>query len=260
MVFVLRYGAEMYGSDNIKRLLRERLGQREVDQLKKILRKGQKAWVSVRYPRDLQRIGEVLEAGKHAWYYSIYEHHFSAIRTRALNVLEIGIGGYETSAAGGGSLRMWEAYFPHSRVFGVDIYDKTPHDAGRVRTFRGSQADESFMRNVVQSMGRLDVVIDDGSHINEHVITSFNILFPLLEDGGIYVIEDTQSSYWESFGGSSKDLQRSDTTMGFVKDLLDGLNHEELREPNRPSGPYDRWIVSVHCYHNIIFIEKGQNR
>jgi hypothetical protein len=250
---------KMYGQEPIKRLLKGRLGQTEIDQLKRVYRKGQKTWLSVRHGQDLRRIGEEFEAGKHPWFYGFYERHFAPVRRRPLKILELGIGGYDTPAAGGGSLRMWETYFPRAEVVGVDIFDKTPHDGGRVRTFRGSQADEAFMREVVEKMGGIDIVIDDGSHMNEHVIASFKILFPLLDAAGIYVIEDTQSSYWESFGGSSTDLQRTDTSMGFVKDLLDGLNHEELREPRRAPGPFDKSIVSIHCYHNIVFLEKGRN-
>jgi hypothetical protein len=108
-------------------------------------------------------------------------------------------------------------------------------------------------------IGCPDVIIDDGSHINEHVLTSFNILFPILAANGLYVIEDTQSSYWESFGGSSKHLDRDSTTVGFVKKLIDGLNYKEFRDPDRSPSLFDSTIVEVHCYHNIVFIQKGRN-
>ena len=77
-------------------------------------------------------------------------------------------------------------------------------------------------------MGGVDIVIDDGSHVNEHVIKSFRTLFPFLTEGGIYAIEDTQTSYWPKFGGDSYDLNKENTTMSFLKSLTDGLNYEEL--------------------------------
>jgi hypothetical protein len=123
----------------------------------------------------------------------------------------------------------------------------------------GSQTDEPFLRALIRSIGRPDVIIDDGSHVNQHVLTTFNVLFPLLAADGIYVIEDTQSSYWEPFGGSSRDLGRGDTSMGFVKGLIDGLNYKELRPPRAAANDFESTVVEVHCYHNIVFIQKGHN-
>jgi hypothetical protein len=246
-------------TSGFKGALRKRLTVEQIDHLKRLYRRSQHAWLRTLHSKDLRRMGDAFAAGKYDWYYPAYERHFGALRDRRLNILEIGIGGYDTSAAGGGSLRMWECYFPHAKIYGLDIYDKSPHDAGRVRTFRGSQADESFLRTMVQQIGPIDIVIDDGSHINEHVRKSFDVLFPLVADNGIYVIEDTHSSYWESFGGSSTDLKRDDTGLGLVKGLLDALNHREIRDPLRQPGPFDSTVVELHCYHNIVFIQKGHN-
>jgi|SaaInlStandDraft_1057018.scaffolds.fasta_scaffold69711_1 predicted O-methyltransferase YrrM len=41
----------------------------------------------------------------------------------------------------------------------------------------------------------LDLVIDDASHYLEETSESFNALFPLLREGGVYVIEDWPASY-----------------------------------------------------------------
>jgi hypothetical protein len=57
------------------------------------------------------------------WYAQHYERHFADIRRDKLNILEIGIGGYENPRAGGNSLRMWRAYFSRAHIYGVDIYD-----------------------------------------------------------------------------------------------------------------------------------------
>ena len=193
------------------------------------------------------------------WYTQRYETHFARLRRKRLNLLEIGIGGYNDPESGGGSLRMWRTYFPASRIFGLDIFDKSLHEERRIKTFRGSQVDEAFLQEVVNSIGHIDIIVDDGSHINEHVIRTFEFLFPRMGENGFYVIEDTQTSYWEGHGGSSEDLNRADTSMGFFKRLVDGLNHQELRNDHYRPTYYDRHIVAIHFYHNIIFIEKGLN-
>jgi len=196
--------------------------------------------------------------GSH-WYSQRYEQHFSYLRGKRLTVLEIGIGGYEDPEAGGASLRMWRTYFPHSRIFGIDIWDKHVHDERRIRTFRGSQVDEKFLSEVVQEIGDIHLIIDDGSHRNEHVLRTFAFLFPKLSKDGIYVIEDTQTSYWPGMGGSSLDLDQPDTTIGFLKKMVDGLNYAELDKPQHNSTYYDKHITALHFYHNIVFIQKGLN-
>ena len=92
-----------------------------------------------------------------------------------------------------------------------------------------------------------------------HVLKALEVLFPLLDDRGLYVIEDTQTSYWPGFGGSSDDLDRRDTVMGYFRSLVDGLNHEELIRPGYAPSYLDRHIAAMHFYRNMIVIEKGDN-
>ena len=82
-------------------------------------------------------------------------------------------------------------------------------------------------------------------------------MFPLLAKGGMYAIEDTHTSYWPRFGGSI-DLDDKSTTMALVKDLLDGLNHKEFGSL-KPRSYADAHVIAVHCYHNLVIIEKGDN-
>lgn len=224
-----------------------------------------KTLVSPLYRNDLAKLALLFgtdKAGRHH-YTRHYQHHLGHLRQREVNILEIGVGGYDDPRAGGESLRMWKAFFPKARIYGIDIHDKSPHDQARIKTFRGSQADAAFLQRVVEQIGTIDVVIDDGSHHNDHVITSFNVLFPLLAPRGIYAIEDTQTSYWEEFDGErfggSIDLQAPHTMMNFFKSLVDGLNFQDF--PPRDYAPtyFDRHIVALHFYHNLVFVQKGLN-
>ena len=115
------------------------------------------------------------------------------------------------------------------------------------------------MEKTVNEIGVLDIIIDDGSHLNEHIIETFKILFPKLKDGGIYVVEDIQTSYWNDYGGDSKDLNNPKTAMNFFKRLTDSLNHQEIPDENYVESYYDKNIVSIHFYHNLVFIHKGAN-
>jgi demethylmacrocin O-methyltransferase len=204
-----------------------------------------------------------LEFGSDKWgvhrYTPHYERHFAPLRDREMVVLELGIGGYAREGQGGASLRMWKWFFPRAQVIGVDISDKSFVNEPRIRAFQGSQTDRRLMRRIVARFGPPTIVIDDGSHRSPHVIKSFQILFPMLADGGLYVIEDTQTSYWPEFKGNL-DPEASDTSMAMVKRLLDGLNHEEFLDEAYEPSYTDLHVVAVHCYHNLVVIEKGDNR
>jgi hypothetical protein len=186
-----------------------------------------------------------------------YEKYFSSVRLKKVNILEIGVGGYKDPKAGGESLRMWKEYFPNGIIYAVDIYDKRPHAEERIRIFQGSQNDPEFLKAVVQKAGSFDIIIDDGSHVNEHVITSFGTLFPLLANNGIYVIEDLQTSYNPKYGGSSEELDHSRTSIGMLKKLIDGLNYQYIE--GRAPTYLDQNITAIHLYPKMAFVFKGRN-
>jgi hypothetical protein len=189
-----------------------------------------------------------------------YQTHFAPLRHRVRRVLEIGVGGFERPEEGGESLRMWKAYFPRARIIGLDIHDKRAHDEDRIRTVQGSQNDEALLRRLSEEEGPFDIVIDDGSHVNEHVIRSFLTLFPLLVADGIYAIEDTQTAYWPPYGGAMPDDPAAKTTMYMVKSLADAINYREVpRGPGWAPDPLGSQIVALHCYHNLVFVQKGAN-
>jgi hypothetical protein len=197
--------------------------------------------------------------GSH-WYASHYQRHFQSLRRKGITLLEIGIGGCDDPRLGGASLRMWRRYFPKATIVGLDYYDKSLHAQTRIRVYQGDQSDEEVLRRIVGEVGRPDIIIDDGSHLNPHVIKSFEVLFPLLADDGIYVVEDTQTAYWPDFGGSGEDLAYAPTSMCLLKNLVDGLNHEEFIRPGYMATYCDRHVTAVHFYHNLVFVQKGLNK
>lgn len=231
------------------------------EKAQKLIRKTLRVLKSHVYSHDLSALSKIFGTDKWGshWYAQHYQKHFAHLRRKKLNILEIGVGGYKDPQSGGASLRMWKRFFPKSKIYSIDIYDKSVLEERRIRMFKGSQADDGFLRSVVARIGSLDIVIDDGSHINDHVVRSFQTLFPLLNPGGIYVVEDTQTSYWPEWGGDSDNLRTANTIMNSLKDLTDGLNHKEFVTPGYIPTFYDLNIVSLHFYHNLVFIYKGSN-
>ncbi|WP_248583251.1 hypothetical protein [Nocardioides sp. InS609-2] len=200
-----------------------------------------------------------VEFGTDKWgvhrYTPHYQRHLEHLRGEEFTLLELGVGGYARSM-GGASLKMWKWFFPKAHVIGLDIEDKTALSGGRITVVQGDQTDEALLTSLMEEHQPL-VVIDDGSHVPDHVRASFGVLFPLLPDDGVYAIEDTQTSYWPEWGGQADPRARG-TSMDLVKDLVDGLNFEEYVDQHEPSYT-DRWVRSVHCYHNLVVVEKGDN-
>lgn len=198
--------------------------------------------------RDLN-VPKTLRVTKWNHYFEIYDQYFSNFRNNNnLKVLEIGV-------AGGGSLEMWRSYFgPNATIFGIDIDEKCSQilDSGcEIRI--GSQVDTSFLDKVISEMGGIDVVIDDGSHLNSHVIETFTHLFPKLNAGGTYLIEDSCTSYWP--GQYKGGLRRRGTSIEFFKNLTDLPNRyfysKKLEKRFRFEG-----VESVHFHPSVITIQK----
>lgn len=169
------------------------------------------------YINNLDKLAQIYKTdkwGKH-FYTPHYQSHFNKFKNKRIKLLEIRVGGYGSPLSGGQSLRMGKRFFPFGKTFAIYIYDKSFFQEKRIRIYQGSQVDKPFLENVMLEMGALDIVVDDGSHINEHVIETFKILFSQLKDGGVYAIEDTQTSYWKEFGGDSTNMNNPKTLMSF---------------------------------------------
>jgi hypothetical protein len=195
--------------------------------------------------------------GAHS-YADAYERHLGHLRHAPITLLEIGVGGYADPGRGGESLRMWKQYFPSARIIGLDIEDKSGLAEDRITILRGDQGDKAFLEQLGREQGPFDVVIDDGSHRCNHVIASFEALFAYVTPTGTYAIEDLQTSYWETYGGSSGPDRRG-TSMSMLQALVDGINYAELDIPGYEPTYTDTWVQSLTFYHNLAFIQKGPN-
>jgi hypothetical protein len=129
---------------------------------------------------------------------------------------------------GGNSIRAWLKYFPSAAVFGVDIEHDTnewnvPGVKGRYVFTHGDQASGEFWKSFIEQQGgNFDLIIDDGGHFNDGIITSFNALWPSVKRGGFYVIEDLATAY----GGVTAVYVRPGfpNHMDFVKGKIDEMH------------------------------------
>jgi len=154
----------------------------------------------------------------HKWhhYIPIYEKYFGKYRGQEVRFLEIGV--YK-----GGSLGMWREYLgPNAVIFGIDIDQNCLKFTGVHAEVRiGSQDDSSFLSSVVLEMGGIDVVLDDGSHDMHRTLASLKILFPKLNNGGTYMVEDLHTAYWRGFGGG---YHSKDNFFRIIPKLIDDIH------------------------------------
>lgn len=123
----------------------------------------------------------------------VYEPHFS--RFENPTILEMGV-------YNGGSIRMMDEYFGgYCNILGFDRGDQlmyTPQK-NNINLLLGDQSIESDLFKCLEFHKEYDIIIDDASHFVDHQIFSFNVLFPYLKSGGIYIIEDLHTSLHDHY-------------------------------------------------------------
>ncbi len=183
----------------------------------------------------------------HKWahYFEIYDRHFSHLRGKELNILEIG-------AAHGGSLEMWRDYFGDKcTIYSIDINPECKQfENDYTKVFIGSQDNVLFLREIGMILPKIDILIDDGGHTMKQQINTLNELFWKVRiDGGIYVCEDTHTSYMKQFGSRFKiSFLRKTAT------LIDSMHRWHI---NKVPDKYTTTVKSIHYYDSIVVIEKG---
>jgi len=201
------------------------------------------------------------KGSNHHNYSPIYTRILDPIRHSDFTLLELGIGGYHYEDRGGGDLKAFADYLPNAKIIGVDIYKKEFLNVpNRIETHIGDQNDRDFFLKLIMKGNHFDIIIDDASHNNQRTIRSFEILFPLLNERGYYIVEDVHTSYWDSeeYQGDDGGDPYTNTTMNFFKRLTDVLNFEHISNTQNYGGleKYEDMIASISFYKELIVIEK----
>lgn len=187
---------------------------------------------------------------KQSNYLNIYEKFFSRFKGLKPSVLEIGV-------CHGGSLELWRDFFGEgSCINGLDINPKCKEaESEQISVFIGDQADISFLEHVINTVGSLDIIIDDGGHTMNQQTTTFNYLFPKLSNGGLYVCEDLHTSYFsKNYKGG---LRRKGTFIEYAKSLVDHIHHHYLKGGQTVIPQFIENISSIHFYDSICIVEKN---
>jgi hypothetical protein len=133
---------------------------------------------------------KIIHAGNHGprlFFTTIYSKFFEQIRFDKLSILEIGIGS-------GTSLKMWYEYFPNATIHAIDVDNHSDKNNERVKTYICDQSNRQNLESLMQNIGDMDIIIDDGSHVVNHQQISLGVLFKYVKNGGQYWIEDLHTS------------------------------------------------------------------
>ena len=204
----------------------------------------------VKVPSLLEELGEKHRPSKRLHnYLPTYATYLESKRTTIESFLEIGL---ETGA----SVQMWEEYFPNAKIYGIDINPTNKDfETERIKVFIGDQGDNAFLQTLPPMF---DVVVDDGSHRPDDIISTFKYLFPRLSHGGYYIIEDLEL-----------DLAMNRDALHFLKNLINNVNYwpkglrpqewPSLNEFNEAASWWDKNVLSISFYRYLTIIQRGKN-
>lgn len=183
-------------------------------------------------------------------YAKTYEELFGPIRERVSCLLEIGI--YQ-----GASIRAWLKYFPDARIVGIDREPQYLEGPDRYWWFKGRQEDPFFLGDVLSKIPPPDIVIDDGSHIPDDQISSFERLWCALTPGGYYVLEDIQCWF-----DREQDPRYRNGSENFLWTLASAVNWNGRSYIGRPGGDKtlflgDQMFEWVRMYKGLLIVKKA---
>ena len=158
------------------------------------------------------------------------------------------------------SLKMWLHYFANMHIYGMDI--NLEKSGERFSIFKGDQSSRKDLEIFITQINKpIYFINDDGSHIPEHQLITFNILFPLLEENGVYIIEDVETSYWTKNGlygyKTNYGYKHNKSIVEIFKNIVDCVNNEFLIEKiDTPIQHLDKIKSITFAYNYIIIIKK----
>jgi autotransporter strand-loop-strand O-heptosyltransferase len=198
--------------------------------------------------KTFKQISDSVDCDKSTYheYDRIYPIFLEKWRNESINIFEIGI-------EYGKSMKIWENYFPFANIWGMDI--ENTYNSPRCNVFIGDQSKIEDLRNISNKIPECELIVDDGSHVPEHQLKTFNHLFRnVLKPGGVYIIEDIECSYWRP------DAQIYGYESGYLNivDYFTKLNHSLNSHYNNYENELN--IHSITFAPNCIIIVKNDEK
>lgn len=192
----------------------------------------------------------------HHGYHRFYPWFLAHLKGEEISLLEIGIDRTE-------SLKLWKGYFGKVNLHGLDIVEKDFIDE-EVTLHQVDQSSDVELDEFVKNIGiTFDVILDDGSHVPDHQMLTINKLWNLVKPGGVYIIEDIETSYWKRsriygyrFNAGKNGIMRN------FCDLVDVINSEFSKKNTQNSliKQFAREVEMVTFAQNCIILVKKDHQ
>lgn len=186
---------------------------------------------------------------KHDSYFQAYEALLAQYVGQPITFVEVGV-------FNGGSLHMWRRYFgEQARIIGVDLNpDARKWQAEGFEIFIGDQSDANFWRHFYETVGAIDVLLDDGGHMNHQQLVTTEHALEHINDGGMLIVEDVHTSYMPGFNSKPEH-----SFVSFGKHIVDAVNG---RFPGIDTGAnlFQDRVWSVSFYESIVAFRIDRRR
>ena len=171
-------------------------------------------------------------------YTKVYEQYLEHKRDVELQLVEIGV-------ACGSSLKAWSKYFPKAKIRGMDIREECS------KLCQGYPQIEIIIADAtkIPAPEKMDVFIDDGSHVSQHIVDTFKLNWPLLKPEGLYFIEDLKCTHNPRYPDLiSADIPKSLFDRNHFMGLIDKLLKEmDWRESD---------VEYIHFHKELVVLKK----
>lgn len=198
-------------------------------------------------------------------YHRFYNRAFAPFRHMHVRLLEIGV-------LEGGSLKLWTAFFPrYEKVWGLGHGADSLQsiDIPGAEIFHGDQSKKADLDNVVlRTGGDYDIIVDDGSHVPLHQVFTFLILFPHVKPGGVYIVEDIETSFWSTSGANlygykidGAGVHNANSVVDFFQHMTNVVNRAYfMPEPGKfhLMAPIEHDIAAIEFGQNCIIVHKNK--
>jgi len=171
---------------------------------------------------------------------------------KKVKMLEIGV-------QSGGSTRVWKRYFRKSLAYvGLDINPRCKQmeslDEG-IRIVIGSQLNTTLLSDICSTYGPFDLVIDDGGHANDMIITSLLSLWDCLNDNAVYVIEDLHSLNMKRGNLLEGEVNVFQILAEWMKIRSPGLHYKDSPQKAKMIEKHPAWhLKNLQFYDSILFL------
>lgn len=213
---------------------------------------------------DLKHYGYLFKTDKITkyGYHRFYHKELIEYKHKSIGLLEIGNILFN-------SIDMWKHYLPKAFIYGID--NNVSYEDARIKIFRKDNYDVNILEIIKpEIIHPIYVIIDNSYSLSNDIIKRFDYLFSnVLMDGGVYIIENIDISYWKTGNLSGNNIEygydNPNSIIEKFKIIVDYVNSYYLSDKDKEmlneksnfiSNVTKNSILSIMFAHKCIIIKK----